>query len=78
MSKIYSPSGLVVGSTREYVEVHARGATFAVCVRCGGTGHRTYDVAPWVAPVATVPAGCSEAEVEVQCDMCTGSGLVRV
>jgi len=33
MSRIYSPSGLVVGSTRDYVEVRRLRAAFPVCVK---------------------------------------------
>jgi len=33
MSKIYSPSGLVVGSTKDYIEVRPLRAAFAVCVK---------------------------------------------
>jgi len=33
MSKIYSPSGLVVGDPRDYVEVRPVKAAFAVCVK---------------------------------------------
>lgn len=76
--KIYSPSGLVVGSTRQYDEVHPRSTLFAVCIRCEGTGARSYDVAPWVPPVAKTAPGLVHAEVDVTCDHCGGSGLARV
>jgi len=52
-------------------------STFETCQRCGGSGCKTHEVAPWVRPVAKLDGGYVEAEVTVTCDACGGSGLVR-
>ena len=50
---------------------------FNTCPRCGGEGLCPHEVAPFVTPVAPVPAGFALAEVLVACDTCGGCGLVQ-
>ena len=63
--------------TTQMGSVRATDSTFETCPRCGGSGCKTHEVAPWVRPVAQLEGGYVEAEVTVTCDACGGSGLVR-